>query len=67
MDEITTGQEKEKVVLIGLITNKQNETQALEYIDDDEFLEVTPRHLRMRKILLSELDRRRHRDRIYDY
>ncbi|MGE4301755.1 MAG: translational GTPase TypA [Victivallaceae bacterium] len=41
--------------------------QALEYIDDDEFLEVTPRHLRMRKILLSDLDRRRHRDKIYDY
>lgn len=41
--------------------------QSLEYIDDDEFLEVTPKHLRMRKILLSDIERRRHRDKIYDY
>jgi GTP-binding protein HflX len=41
MGEITTDQDKEKVVLIGLITNKQNETQALEYIDELEFLADT--------------------------
>ncbi|MDD4816697.1 MAG: translational GTPase TypA [Victivallaceae bacterium] len=41
--------------------------QALEYIDDDEFLEVTPKHMRMRKIILSELERRRNRNKIYDY
>jgi GTP-binding protein len=32
---------------------------ALEYIEDDELLEVTPRHLRFRKMLLKEADRRR--------
>lgn len=33
--------------------------EALEYIKADEYVEVTPHHLRMRKILLDELDRRR--------
>jgi GTP-binding protein len=33
--------------------------QSLEFIDDDELLEVTPHHLRLRKRLLKEVDRRR--------
>ncbi len=33
--------------------------QALEFIDDDELLEVTPASLRLRKKLLTEADRRR--------
>jgi GTP-binding protein len=33
--------------------------QALEFIDDDELLEVTPHHLRLRKKLLKESERRR--------
>ncbi|MDD3153932.1 MAG: translational GTPase TypA [Victivallaceae bacterium] len=33
--------------------------QALEYIEDDELLEVTPKNVRMRKYYLSELERRR--------
>ncbi|MBT8083641.1 MAG: translational GTPase TypA [Woeseia sp.] len=33
--------------------------QALEFIDDDELLEVTPRHIRLRKKLLSENERKR--------
>jgi GTP-binding protein len=33
--------------------------QALEFIDDDELLEVTPRSLRIRKKLLKESERRR--------
>jgi GTP-binding protein len=33
--------------------------QAIEYIADDEFLEVTPKSMRMRKKLLKEIDRRR--------
>jgi len=33
--------------------------QALEFIDDDELVEVTPHHIRMRKKLLSENDRKR--------
>jgi GTP-binding protein len=32
---------------------------ALEYIEDDELVEVTPSSVRLRKILLREADRRR--------
>ncbi|HWB00181.1 MAG TPA: translational GTPase TypA [Pirellulales bacterium] len=32
---------------------------ALEYIEDDELVEVTPDNIRLRKILLTEADRRR--------
>jgi GTP-binding protein len=32
---------------------------ALEYIEDDELVEVTPNNIRLRKILLKEADRRR--------
>lgn len=32
---------------------------ALEYIEEDELVEVTPTHIRLRKILLAEADRRR--------
>ena len=33
--------------------------QALEFVDDDELLEVTPKSLRLRKKLLAEVDRKR--------
>ena len=33
--------------------------QALEFIDDDELLEVTPKGLRLRKKMLKEIDRKR--------
>src|SRR5574344_189919 len=33
--------------------------EALEYIKEDELVEVTPKSMRMRKILLSHLDRKR--------
>ena len=33
--------------------------EALEYINGDEYLEVTPKHMRMRKILLDETERKR--------
>jgi GTP-binding protein len=33
--------------------------EALEYIQKDEYVEVTPRHLRLRKIYLKEVDRKR--------
>ncbi|MCV6628228.1 MAG: translational GTPase TypA [Flavobacteriaceae bacterium] len=33
--------------------------EALEYIQKDEYVEVTPNHLRLRKILLKETDRKR--------
>jgi len=35
--------------------------EALEYIKEDEYLEVTPNHLRMRKIILDENERKRAR------
>ncbi len=34
---------------------------ALEYIEEDELVEITPNHIRLRKVLLSESDRRRAR------
>ena len=33
--------------------------EALEYIQEDEYVEVTPRHIRLRKILLTEIERKR--------
>ena len=33
--------------------------EALEYIKEDEYVEVTPHYLRMRKIILDELERKR--------
>ena len=33
--------------------------EALEYIKADEYVEITPAHLRMRKIVLDELERKR--------
>ena len=35
--------------------------EALEYIQKDEYVEVTPRHLRLRKIYLKETDRKRNK------
>ncbi len=34
--------------------------EALEYIKEDEYVEVTPHHLRIRKIILDETERKRH-------
>ena len=33
--------------------------EALEYIKADEYVEITPNHLRMRKIVLDENERKR--------
>jgi GTP-binding protein len=33
--------------------------ESLEYIKGDEYVEVTPKNMRMRKILLNQLDRKR--------
>jgi GTP-binding protein len=33
--------------------------EALEYIQKDEYVEVTPKNLRLRKIYLTENDRKR--------
>ena len=34
--------------------------QALEFIDDDELVEVTPQSIRIRKKMLTEMDRKRY-------
>ena len=33
--------------------------EALEYIQEDELVEITPKGMRIRKILLNETDRKR--------
>lgn len=33
--------------------------EALEYVDEDELVEITPNHIRLRKKMLSETDRKR--------
>jgi GTP-binding protein len=33
--------------------------EAMEYIQDDEYVEVTPKSIRLRKILLEEHERKR--------
>lgn len=38
---------------------KMSLEDALEYIKEDEYVEVTPKSMRMRKILLTELERKR--------
>ncbi|MBR6305294.1 MAG: translational GTPase TypA [Bacteroidales bacterium] len=47
----------EKVVLPPAI--KFSLEEALEYIQDDELVEISPNHMRMRKIQLDPLDRKR--------
>ena len=36
-----------------------NLERAIEYIKDDEFVEITPKNIRLRKKLLTENDRKR--------
>ena len=38
---------------------KQTLEQALDFIDDDELVEITPESIRVRKALLKEIDRKR--------
>jgi GTP-binding protein len=33
--------------------------ESMEYIQEDEFVEVTPKSIRLRKVLLNENDRKR--------
>ena len=47
----------EKVMLPPAI--KFSLEEYMEYIGEDEYLEVTPKSLRLRKILLNDLDRKR--------
>jgi len=50
----------EKIILPPAI--KFSLEEALEYIQGDELVEVTPHHMRLRKILLDPLDRKRNSD-----
>lgn len=47
----------DKTMIIPAI--KHSLEEAMEYIANDEYLEVTPKSLRMRKILLDEIERKR--------
>jgi len=38
--------------------------ESLEFIDDDELVEVTPTDIRLRKKLLTELERRKYNNRM---
>ena len=40
--------------------------EAMEYIRDNEYLEVTPKSLRLRKIFLNEHERKRNQVQIQD-
>jgi len=50
----------EKIVLPPAV--KFSLEEALEYIQEDEMVEITPHHMRMRKILLDPLARKRNSD-----
>ena len=41
------------------ILGEEEQKEALEYIKEDEYVEVTPNHLRLRKIILDEIERKR--------
>ncbi len=47
----------EKIVLIPPV--RMSLEEYMEYIRDDEYLEVTPKSLRLRKIILDEIERKR--------
>ena len=38
--------------------------EALEYIQEDEYVEVTPHSMRLRKIILDEIERKRQSKRL---
>jgi GTP-binding protein len=38
---------------------KMSMEEAMEYIQEDEYVEITPKSIRLRKIYLSENDRKR--------
>ena len=46
----------EKAVIVPAV--KFSLEEAMEYIKDDEYVEVTPKSIRMRKIFLNEIDRK---------
>ena len=58
--ELTNHRVANKSIDVGLaVPRKLTLDQALEWIADDEFVEITPRSIRMRKMMLSANDRKR--------
>jgi GTP-binding protein len=59
--ELTNHRASNKQMDTGILSAARKMTldQALEWIADDEFVEVTPKAVRVRKIILNELERRR--------
>jgi GTP-binding protein len=57
LTNIRTATADENIILTPPI--KLSLEQALEFINDDELVEVTPVHIRLRKKLLKENDRKR--------
>jgi GTP-binding protein len=47
----------EKLIIYPAI--KYSLEESMEYINEDEYLEITPLSFRMRKIILDELERKR--------
>ena len=42
-----------------MVSQPSSLEEAMEYIKDDEYVEVTPKSIRMRKVFLNEIDRKR--------
>jgi len=57
LTNIRTTSADEHIILIPPI--KMTLEQALDFINDDELVEITPQHIRVRKKILTESDRRR--------
>jgi GTP-binding protein len=47
----------DKVLIVPAI--KFSLEEAMEYVSEDEYVEITPKSIRLRKILLDEHDRKR--------
>lgn len=57
LTNIRTTSADEHIILVPPI--KMTLEQALDFINDDELVEITPQHIRVRKKILTESDRRR--------
>ena len=57
LTNIRTTSADEHIILVPPI--KMTLEQALDFINEDELVEITPKHIRVRKKMLKELDRRR--------
>ncbi|MBU1034480.1 translational GTPase TypA, partial [Patescibacteria group bacterium] len=57
---LTNMRSKGEGVALGLdVPRTMNLEAALEYVGDDELVEVTPKNIRLRKLLLKEYERKR--------